>query len=154
MKLLTIALSAIIVIGGLFIGLGYAGIVNIPGITPPKPKKVEDLSPIAEDGNGGVERSVRLIASALPPPEPEEKSPAATQPTEDGTDRLAKLWSSMDTESVLRIVEKWDAGDALAVLVKMDDKKLAELLQAMSEKNPDQAARISQGIKSLEQGGI
>ncbi|KAA0228649.1 MAG: hypothetical protein AKCLJLPJ_00495 [Fimbriimonadales bacterium] len=154
MKLLTIALSAVIVIGALFIGLGYIGIVNIPGITPPKPKKVEDLSPIAEDGDGGVERSIRLIASALPPPPPEEESPTAAQPAEDGTDRLAKLWSSMDAESVLRIVEKWDAGDALAVLVKMDDKKLAELLQAMSEKNPDQAARISQGIKSLEQGGI
>lgn len=59
----------------------------------------------------------------------------------------------MDTAAVKKILLKWEDGDALPVLAKMEDVKLAELLAAIAADDPEKAARISKGIKALEKGG-
>jgi hypothetical protein len=156
MKLLVPVLSAIIVIGGGIVGMGYAGVIHIPGITPPKkvkPKPTEDTLVEQRESN---DSNLQAVTPEEPAPQPEPSRqveppppPVITQRS-DGTVRLAALWSSMETEALVKLLEQWNDGDALQVLAKMDNKKLAEVLGALP---PDKAARISMGIKSLEKGG-
>ncbi|MCH8273675.1 MAG: hypothetical protein IH851_02690 [Armatimonadetes bacterium] len=162
MKFFIIGLSAIIVLGGTFVGLGYSGIVNIPGISPEKKVKqsVEDAEETAEDQDSEKEDKTEKpsedsetpavaekAAPETPPPAPPEATPP---PRRDGTERLAQLWSTMDSEDVVKILDNWQDGDVLLVLVKMEDKKLAAILSALPA---DRAARFSKGIKALEKGG-
>lgn len=160
MKLLVPILAAIIVIGGTTIGLGYAGVINIPGITPSKrtqtaaqPKESEQSAKEApsETPSGGQ----AATEGAKPEEPPQQESPPAPQPAKeappkDGTERLAKLWATMDAQKVAALVEKWKDGDVLLVLAKMDDEKLAEVLAALP---PERALELSRGIKALEGGG-
>lgn len=156
MKLLVPILLVIIVVGGTIIGLGFASVINIPGITPAKKKADEATSePVAasneEIGQKEATATQPVTQEAAPAPPPQNPAPApqVTQRV-DGTDRLAKLWSAMDTDALAKVLEQWNDGEALRVLAKMDDKKLAELLSVLP---PDRAARISMGIKSMEKGG-
>lgn len=163
MKLLVPILAGIIVLGGATIGLGYAGIINIPGITPSK-----KATPAVEKAEAGVEASADAdsspTASAAESPEegpssnaapPEEEAslpppPAEEAPRKDGTERLAKLWATMDAQKVAALVQQWNDGDVLLVLAKMDDEKLAEVLSALP---PERALELSRGIKALDRGG-
>jgi hypothetical protein len=154
-KLLVPILLAMVVLGGTVIGLGYARVINIPGITPPKKQQPEEVTG-AEKPEQTNEGLGSHPTPQPPPSEVAQSTPPPAQPqaviTErvDGTERLAKLWSSMDTDALVKVLDQWNDGDVLRVLARMDDKKLAELL---SELAPDKAARISMGIKSLEKGG-
>lgn len=155
MKLLVPVLSAIIVIGGGIVGLGYAGVIHIPGITPTKqakPKPNED-TPLEQQASNDTNLQAVAPEESAPRQEPApqvEPPPAVVTQRADGTVRLAALWSSMETEALVKLLEQWNDGDALQVLAKMDNKKLADVLGALP---PDKAARISMGIKSLEKGG-
>jgi hypothetical protein len=160
MKFLVPILAAIIVIGGTTIGLGYAGVINIPGITPSKRTQVavkpEEGKEAAKDTSGsaaGVQEPTQ--EGSAPESAPQEEPPPPSPPVEepppkDGTERLAKLWATMDAQKVAALVEKWKDGDVLLVLAKMDDEKLAEVLAALP---PERALELSRGIKALEGGG-
>lgn len=168
MKLLTIILVATILIGGTVIGLGYAGVLKISGITPAKKssaaKESEKSATDATEAEKSDKDDEALESPAPPPvnqvPEPGGGPPPASATVEadvtkrkDGTERLAKLWSSIDIEALKKILLRWDEADLLPVLAKMDDAKLAELLGAIALEDAERAARISKGIKTLEKGG-
>jgi len=161
MKLLVPVLAGIIVLGGTTIGLGYAGVINIPGITPSKkatpaaeqaeaePSADAESSPSASaaashDGDATSDAAPPEQEASLPPP------PAEEAPRKDGTERLAKLWATMDAQKVAALVQQWNDGDVLLVLAKMEDEKLAEVLSALP---PDRALELSRGIKALDRGG-
>ncbi len=155
MKLLVPILSAIVVLGGTVIGLGYARVINIPGITPSKKEQPKEPTSTekpeqSNEGLGSPPTSPPPSTEVSQPPSAQAQPEAVITERVDGTERLAKLWSSMDTEALVKVLDQWSDGDVLRVLARMDDKKLAELL---SELEPDKAARISMGIKSLEKGG-
>lgn len=160
MKLLVPLLAGIIVLGGTTIGLGYAGVINIPGITPSKKAKpapaqanAEQANALAPEGGeapGNPSESAQPDESAQEEPPPADPPPSETTPPQDGTERLAKLWATMDAQKVAALVEKWKDGDVLLVLAKMDDEKLAEVLSALP---PERALELSRGIKALERGG-
>lgn len=139
---LVVLLLAVIALGGTLIGLGYAGIVNIPGITPKKAAK----KPQAAQETPEQPAAQEIQQPALPEPikEPE------IVPQKDGTERLAKLWATLDAETLRDIYLKYPDGDALAVLAKMDDAKVSALLAVLP---PDKAAQVSKAIKSLPKGG-
>lgn len=153
MKFLVILLVALIIIGGAVIGMGFAGVVNIPGITPPK-KKTETIDqPV--DGSSTVNDLKSPEQSDDKTTEPivqnrEATPPPIVRPAKDGTERLAKLWSDIDPTSLIKIIEKYGDSDLLPVLAKMDDEKLAKVLAALP---PERAAVVSRGIKTLEKGG-
>lgn len=160
--MLTIALVALIAIGGTVIGLGYAGVMKIPGITPDKKKTTAATQGTATKSKAeettGNNKSTEQPPAAEPPAKPveppvSEPPPTTSAPKKDGTERVAGLWSNMDTAAVKKILLKWEDGDALPVLAKMEDVKLAELLAAIATDDPEKAARISKGIKALEKGG-
>lgn len=156
MKGMIVILVGVIVLGGVGIGLGYAGIINIPGITPKKaPAKVTPGAELADSKKSEVATPVTPIVTPKPEPKVEAPQPEKPKVVErvDGTDRVAKLWAAMDSETLSKVLAKWNDGGVLAILAKMDDKKLAELLNTIATTDPDRAARISQGIKSMEKGG-
>lgn len=140
MKTTVVASLAIVAFGGTLIGLTYGGMIDIPGVTP---------RPVKRDASD-ARRSLGDAAESPARPAPGLKPTGDARIRRDGTERLAKIWSSMDTESLVSILSQWDDGDALTVLALMEDKKLGELLSLLPA---DRAARISIGIKSLENGG-
>jgi flagellar motility protein MotE (MotC chaperone) len=154
MKFLVILLVVIIIIGGAVIGMGFAGVLNIPGITPPKKKpevvdQTTDDAPIVNE----TQSEDSLAEKAIEPSDKrheERTPPPVIRPAKDGTERLAKLWSDIDPTSLIKIIEKYGDSDLLPVLAKMDDEKLAKVLAALP---PERAAVISRGIKALEKGG-
>ncbi|MER3413622.1 MAG: hypothetical protein C4341_05175 [Armatimonadota bacterium] len=168
MKLLVPILAAIIVIGGTTIGLGYAGVINIPGITPPKKVKStakqvdgeqaanptslanERLGQQATDDAKTKAKSDSPISDPATPTTEETRASREQTSRQDGTERLAKLWTAMDAQKVAALVQQWKDGDVLLVLAKMDDEKLAEVLSALP---PERALKLSRGIKALERGG-
>lgn len=160
MKLLVPVLAAIIVLGGVTIGLGYAGVINIPGITPSKKAKPAaepaeaqsstESSPTAADKADAPKQGAQSVEAPSQVEVPPSAPSAEAAPRKDGTERLAKLWTTMDAQKVAALVEKWKDGDVLLVLAKMDDEKLAEVLAALP---PERALELSRGIKALERGG-
>jgi flagellar motility protein MotE (MotC chaperone) len=140
---LVVALVAVIVMGGAVLGLGYAGILVIPGITPSK----KSQAPKVEAGVVAAPTQ-RPVAAPTQEPIPEEKPEVV--PVKDGSARLAKLWSSLDAASLTKIIEKWPEGEAVPIIAKMDDEKLGQLLAALP---PDRAAQISRAIKAMPKGG-
>src|SRR6185503_1849585 len=99
-------LLLIIAGGGVVIGLGYFGILIMPGITPakkhaPQPPASTTAEPPAP--------SVPAPASK-PEPEP---VPRVEVPVKDGTDRLAKLWATLDADALSKILAKWPDGEAI-----------------------------------------
>ncbi len=155
MKFLIIICVAVIVIGGLFIGLAYSGTITVPGITPKKQAKTDQIElQIAEEepsGNVTEVKQPKEVIESTPPPvsQPKAEEPPSIQ--KDGTERVAKIWSSMDTDALVKLLETWEDGDALLVIAKMEDKKLAELLSALPA---ERAARLSKGLRMLNKGGL
>ena len=148
MKLVVI-LIAIIALGGTLIGLGYAGIVNIPGITAPK--KHAAAPPDAAQTTQPAPAATTPPAATTQPPAAAPAQPTGDiKPVKDGTDRLAKLWATLDAEALAKILQKWPDADSIAVLAKMDDEKLGKLLASLP---PDKAVQLSRAIKSMPKGG-
>jgi hypothetical protein len=149
-KLLIPILIGIIVLGGTAVGLGYAGVLNIPGLTPKKRTTPQADPQSAKPAN----ETQAETPTVTPEPAPAAGTPpaATTELTrrEDGTERLAKVWAEMEIDVLVKVLSEWNDGDALAVIARMDDKKIAEILNALPA---DRAARISIGIKALEKGG-
>ena len=142
MKLVVILL-AVIALGGLVIGLGYAGVLYIPGISAVKKRGAKPQ----------VVTNVVTQAPTVQPPAPKITQPQTQTPIKpppDGTDRVAKLWSSLDVESIQKILDKWPSGETLPILAKMNDEKLAELLAKLP---PAKAAELSRNLKALPKGG-
>lgn len=153
MKMLTIGLIAVIAVGGVVIGLGYSGVLKIRGITPDKPKQSASTPNQQPQTNIAAQPSAVTAVQQQPSPQANVEKPAEVTPRKDGTERLSKLWSSMDADVLKKILMKWDEADTLPVLAKMDDDKLAALLAAIAVDDPDKAARISKGIRAMEKGG-
>lgn len=150
MKFLIIICVAVVVIGGLFLGLAYSGTITVPGITPKKQAK----SNRAEEQPSGNVTEIKQPEAVIEPPAPLVPQPKAEEPPniqKDGTERVAKIWSSMDTDALVKLLETWEDGDALLVIAKMEDKKLAELLSALPA---ERAARLSKGLRMLNKGGL
>lgn len=149
---LVIILLAVIALGGTAIGLGYAGILRIPGITPAKKKTLEskqEKQTAASAATANATPPIKIVPTPAPAAIPQKK----IEPVEDGSDRLAKLWSSLDAESLQKILDKWPSGDTIPILAKMEDDKLAELLAQIVSKSPAKAAQLSKAIKALPKGG-
>ncbi|MCL6623392.1 MAG: hypothetical protein K6T17_02090 [Fimbriimonadales bacterium] len=143
-----IIIAAIVVTLGLVFGLGFTGIIKIPGITPKKQAQNATKEETPEEKVAQTPKEATAKPSNAK--NPKQTNPSAPSPnSKDGSERLAKIWSLLDAETVAEILKGWNDQDAIPVLTKMEDKKLAEILSALP---PERAAKLSQKIKNLPQG--
>ncbi len=145
---LGIIIASVVVALGLVLGLGFTGVLKIPGITPKKStaNATQEDAPKEEVAKTNQETNSQSPKAK----NPKTKNPDAPSPnSKDGSERLAKIWSLLDAETVGEILKGWSDEEAISVLTKMDDKKLAEVLSALP---PERAAKLSQRIKNLPQG--
>lgn len=139
MKKVILIVLPLLIIGGSVVGLGMAGVVNIPGLTPKKkPAPTVAAKKIEEK---------KAPAPKKPKPAPTVK---AADPTK-GEEAVAKLWNEMDMKALLPITEKWKDAELAAILSKMDNEKVVELLSAMKA---ERAVTLTRAIKKIaEQNG-
>lgn len=143
----TYGIALFLLLIGLFLALGFTGIIELPLFSKTEPSEQfegEKHEAISIPEKVSINRNSSLDDPFSPP--------ITTPPVrKDGSERLAKIWSAMDVEALVKILERWEDTDALPVLAKLEDKKLAELL---SELPPERAATLSKGIKSMSKGEL
>lgn len=142
---------------GIVAGLGFAGVINIPGLTPAnKPgKSAEGMYAADKDDKA------KLAAKKKTPPvvDATAKKTDTTKPVakpvikdpEQGADALAAVWNEIKTPELLKIVAKWKDQDLVVVLMHMDNDKVATILSAMTvgdkeaklDPNPERASKLS-----------
>ncbi|HWA82950.1 MAG TPA: hypothetical protein VG820_05935 [Fimbriimonadaceae bacterium] len=147
-----------VVIIGVVAGLGFAGIIQIPGITPKKALKGAAAMYAQKDGKPVAKKETP------PQPPPVDPKPKKTPPKkvatpagpkkdpEQGADTLATVWNNIETPELLKIAAKWKDQDFARVLAHMNSDKVAEILQTMAQSDPIRASKLSRVIQ--DQGSI
>lgn len=133
MKKVILIVLPLLIIGGSVVGLGMAGVVNIPGLTPKK-------------------KAAPVVEAKKPEPKKEvAKKPKETPKTKSGDpakgqEAVAKLWNEMEMKSLLPITEKWKDAELAPILAKMDNEKVVELLSGMK---PERAVALTRAIQKI-----
>lgn len=127
MKGLVIAAVALVVVGGGVFGAAKMGLVKIPGISPPPPKKKEEKP------------------QAKPPAKPKAapKSLARATPVADGPPpekKVAQLWNEIPAERVVLLAAEYQDAELARVLLHMDGERAAQVLAGLE---PKRAAAVS-----------
>ena len=92
MKKVVFIVLPILLLGGGFVGLAIMGVVNVPGLTPPKKAK-----PAPEYGEAKDKDLVAEAKTKIPNPKTPILKPKETPETdpEKGTKKLAQLWNNL-----------------------------------------------------------
>lgn len=143
MKKILLIVLPLLLIAGTVVGLGFVGIIKIPGITKAKPKP--KLSP-----DKPINTLLTMVAKLPPPPpktaaKPADKKKVATDLT-PGDVKLAVLWNEVPPEQLVKITEKWPPADLARVLVKMEEEKVSKYLATLA---PERAALVSKEMRLL-----
>lgn len=139
MKKVILIVLPLLVIGGAVAGLGMAGVVQIPGLSPKKAvKKV--VEPV-------VEVSKPEPVAKKPKPAPKPKGPDRAK----GYDAVALLWNEMDMKNLVPLAEKWKDAELAPILARMENDKVVELLTQLK---PERAVALTRALQRLaEQSG-
>jgi hypothetical protein len=138
MKAAMIVVPILIILG--IVGAGMAGVVDIPGLTPPKKKAAAKK----EDEQNAPEKKQPEPAPPIAKQTPKPKAKPIVLDLEKGDKKLAKLWNTIDTETLAKITAKWKDSELAAVFQRMDPEIVAILLAKM---DADRASRISREIR-------
>ncbi len=125
-----------VLIAGAVAGLGLAGVVNIPGLTPKK-KVATKVTPKVEKPR------------AKPKPKADEKPKVTGDPIK-GFETVAGLWNEMPTPKLLDITAKWTDKDLGPILLRMDPDKVVDYLGQLKA---DRAASLTREIQKLAETG-
>lgn len=141
-------------IGGLVVGAGMTGMVNIPGLTPAKKKANAnaqyDSDKDKADPKADAKKDAKpeKVKPTTPPPTPVVEKGEA-KPAEDptlGYKKVAKLWGSMDAEKIKEQIDKgWKDADLACIFNKMDVGKVAEVLALLE---PAKAMKLTKAIQA------
>lgn len=134
----------IVLIGGVF-GAGKAGLVQIPGISPPKKKAPAKTEDTPEEAPAPTEPT----PEPTPPPKPVAEAPKQTTDPEIGQKKLAALWAEINTPKLTEMTKDWKDPELAAILRKMDPTKVAEFLAALDAKKASALSREIQKQASL-----
>lgn len=138
-KLIFILVPVVLI--GVVVGLAFAGIINIPGLSPKAKKKVE--------AKKDDKKAAKPVAKTPTPPKPADTpttaKPVVTTDPEKGNAKLATLWNELDTAKLKSIIEGMKDPELVPVLVKMDDEAVTNLLATLE---PKRAAALSQAIRA------
>jgi hypothetical protein len=157
-KLALVAVPVLLIVG--VVGLGLAGVVQIPGLTPAK-KSLKKASAVYEDkddkklaANLG---SKKPIARNSEPPKAKPKLVAKTTDPEQGAEALAAVWNEMKVPELASITKTWSEADLAKVLMHMDTDKVAKFLAGLVKgdptakitPNPTRASNLSKKLQAL-----
>lgn len=134
----------ILVVVGVVIGLGVAGVIPIPGLSPAKrsAKQAQAANLYAADT---AEEKPAPKPSAPPRPKRVAKEPEPPPLDLDlGAKKLAKLWDEMPLEDLIKVCQRWKDEDLARVLSKMQSEKAASVLAKLGA---ERAAAISEFIQ-------
>ena len=126
-----------VLIAGAVVGLGLAGVVNIPGLTPKK-------KPVAK------------VAAKVVKPKPKAKveekddKPKISGDPGKGFETVAGLWNEMPTPKLLEITAKWRDEDLSPILLRMEPEKVVEYLGLLKA---ERAASLTKAIQKLAETG-
>ncbi|MCC7433749.1 MAG: hypothetical protein IT363_03630 [Methanoregulaceae archaeon] len=127
---------SLLVMGGAVVGLGMAGVVQIPGLSPKKKAPAPVVEAVAEK---------KPVAKKEPKSEPAPK----TGDPEKGHVAVAELWNEMDLKALLPLTEKWREAELAPILAKMDTEKVVELLSQMK---PERAVVLTRALQRIAEG--
>jgi len=151
-----VLIIVVALIGGLVVGAGMTGIVNIPGLTPTKKKTnanalyASDKDKDKTDPKADAKKDAKpeKVKPTTPPPAPVEEEPEA-KITEDpslGYKKVAKLWGAMDAAKIKEQISKgWKDADLACIFNKMDTGKVAEVLALLE---PAKALKLTKAIQA------
>jgi hypothetical protein len=121
-------------------GLGFSGVVNIPGITPQKEHK---KTPPPEAKTTAVKVAPKKATPALTPtPKPKVVANLIKKDPDQGADALAAVWSEMKVQDLVKVTEKWNDADLAKVLMHMEPDKVAKLLSELTQGEPDTKPKV------------
>jgi hypothetical protein len=148
-----VLIIVIALIGGLVVGAGMTGMVNIPGLTPAK-KKAGAAAVYASDKDK-AEASEKAPAKGAPPQKVKPKVPPPkvaakeTAPSLDpslGYKKVAKLWNAMEADKIkVQIAKGWKDAELACIFNKMDTGKVAEVLALLE---PAKATKLTKAIQA------
>lgn len=153
MKMLMIV--APIVIIGIVAGLGFSGVIQIPGITPKKAAKAGAAMYAQKDDKPLAQKAPATTAPPKPsdkttaPPKKVADSKPVKKDAEQGADALAGVWNDVQTPQLLKIADKWKDDDFARVLSHMDSSKVAEILESLAQTKPERASKLSRTLQDL-----
>lgn len=125
-----------ILLAGAIVGLGLAGVVNIPGLTPKK--KVT------------AKVAAKVDKPKVKPPPKEETKPKVTGNPVKGFETVAGLWNEMPTQKLLDITAKWTDKDLGPILLRMEPEKVVDYLGQLKA---ERAASLTREIQRLAEAG-
>lgn len=146
-KLIFIIIPILLV--GTVVGLGYKGIINIPGLTPakkaiPKAKAASGKQKVNNPNTTNQSPPVALSpASSAPTP----VAPKPIQSTVDqnaGAKKIAAIWGEMDPADIVKLIKNYKPKQVGLIFAKMDESQVAQVLELMPAK---EAASLSQIIQ-------
>lgn len=152
-KAILLAIVALLVVAGGVVGLGLAGIVPIPGLTPAKARKAPDLyavdaeeKPPAPPPPAPTEPKEKASPRRSTPsePAPSESAPETKVDPRKGARRVAQLWNRMETSALLPLVADWPDEELARVVAQMEGEQAAALLSALP---PERASKLSRLIR-------
>lgn len=140
MKKVLLIVLPILLIVGVVLGLGFAGIINIPGIT----KKKKAKAPLVAAKTAPKVAKAEARKAAETPKATKPVSFKVVTPPPDlvqGDRKLAEVWAEMDPTQLAKIIDDWKDQDLARVLVLMDADKVTALLAVMDSKRASLLSR-------------
>lgn len=148
-----VLIIVVALVGGLVVGAGMTGIVNIPGLTPAK-KKSGAAALYGDKGADGMyaadKDDPKKKEAAKKPAKPKATpAKAVVAPTIDptlGYKKIAKLWNSMDAAKIKEQIDKgWKEKELACIFNKMDTSKVAEVLALLDQ---PKALKLTKAIQA------
>ncbi len=136
MNKVIIIVVLLLVLGGAVVGLGMAGVVQIPGLSPKKKAPAPVVEAVVEK---------KPVVKKEPKPQPAPK----TGDPEKGHIAVAELWNEMDLKALLPLTDKWREAELAPILAKMDTEKVVELLSQMK---PERAVVLTRALQRIAEG--
>ena len=143
MKFAIIGVVLLLLIAGGVGGAAFMGVINIPGITPAKPKPKQEAKkevkpapkPQPTDESASDKKPTKVAKK--------DDKPKATVDPAKGASTVAELWNEMDTAKLVAITKDWKDNDLVPILLKMDEAKVTEYLGQI---DPKKSSSLSKAI--------
>jgi hypothetical protein len=157
-KKIIFILGPLLVLAAVVGGLAFAGILDIPGITPPTVfKRIEPSKDLSgglawglTEPLGKISKQMDAVAKAAEKTEASKPAPPPTDPVDPslGDTKLATLWNDLEVDQLQKITAKWQPAALAKVLAKMDGDQVTKYLNALDPARADVICRALQTFAS------
>jgi hypothetical protein len=153
-----------VVIIAIIAGLGFSGVINIPGLTPAKKAKNAQAGYADKDDKLAQNKAATPTAppkkQEAPKKEPPKVAELPKKNPDQGADALAAVWNEIKIPELAKITANWKDEDLVKVLMHMDTDKVAKLLTQIAtgdsaakiDPKPERASKLSKILQ--DQGSV